>query len=380
MNNKNLELEINKELSKEFVKEIFGDEKHEILIQTFLEEKEASYIKRGGSKEGYRALQKKCTRTFKSNLEQVSPKLNRLQSLGAGIFVAINEIEGSRRSNENVSSINAYFIDKDDGPVERYHTLPTVVVSTPQGEHVYFKAFPGEKVGEFSSTQEELINHYKSDPAVKDRARVMRLPGSYHLKNPDKPCLIKIKEINKDERYSSEGLLEGFPKLDRSRNRNHFNDYSRDKTVLEGGRNNYLTKQVGVLKGKGVSIEAALVTAQELNKNYCSPLLSEGEVREIVRSIYKYDKGIDVYPFTDAGRAEGFVEFCKGNLCFVPEWRKWLKYNGRIWKNLSDQDVINIALEYASYRRAVISSLDEGFDKDLMGNLKKDLKKIRINV
>ena len=65
-----------------------------------------------------------------------------------------------------------------------------MAVSSGRGWHFYFLTdVPRDQ---FSPLQNTLIDKVGTDPAVKDLPRVMRLPGTLHLKNPADPRLVKL--------------------------------------------------------------------------------------------------------------------------------------------------------------------------------------------
>src|SRR5262249_9476921 len=70
-------------------------------------------------------------------------------------------------------------------------TEPSLVVKTGRGEHYYFFT-DGVPVDEFTHWQQRLIARFGSDPAVTDLPRLMRLPGTLHLKDPDQPRLVEL--------------------------------------------------------------------------------------------------------------------------------------------------------------------------------------------
>ena len=67
---------------------------------------------------------------------------------------------------------------------------PSMAVSSGRGCHFYFCT--DVPLNQFSELQKQLIAKLGTDPAVKDLPRVMRLPGTLHLKDPDDPRLVKL--------------------------------------------------------------------------------------------------------------------------------------------------------------------------------------------
>ena len=91
----------------------------------------------------------------------------------------------------------------DDRLTELGLPLPTVRVKSGGGYHLWWF------LEEDSCTKEQrkdvvvaIVAATGADPAMKDAARVLRLPGSIHLKNPVDPKIVTILESNYDRRYT----------------------------------------------------------------------------------------------------------------------------------------------------------------------------------
>lgn len=59
--------------------------------------------------------------------------------------------------------------------------------------------------------------------------------------------------------------------------------------VIEGGRNDYLTKMAGAMRRKGFSEDAIFSALQIDNKEKCRPPLSDGEILQIAKSVIRYE-------------------------------------------------------------------------------------------
>jgi hypothetical protein len=67
---------------------------------------------------------------------------------------------------------------------------PSILVNSGCGAHVYFCT--DVPLDQFTALQKLLSVKLGTDGAVKDRPRVMRLPGTLHLKDPANPRLVKL--------------------------------------------------------------------------------------------------------------------------------------------------------------------------------------------
>jgi hypothetical protein len=126
---------------------------------------------------------------------------------GYGIFWTPNRIDGHKK-NDNVTSIEFWFLDFDAkngtkeehiARIEKSPIVPTYVVETKNGYHVYFKAIDGTKEN-WTEIMNRLIFHFQSDK-IKAMSHMIRVPGFFHLKDPANPFLVK-KIFSSDSSYT----------------------------------------------------------------------------------------------------------------------------------------------------------------------------------
>jgi hypothetical protein len=146
---------------------------------------------------------KTLARIFHGPLAERAAELARLNALGAGIFVTVNETDGKGRKKQNIIRVRAVFVDLDGAPLEPVMAngrRPHIIVETSPGKwHAYWLAdLPLDR---FGPVQKTLIGQFGSDPSVHDLPRVMRLPGYEHRKG--KPFLIEIKSTNDHAPFSA---------------------------------------------------------------------------------------------------------------------------------------------------------------------------------
>lgn len=129
-----------------------------------------------------------------------------------GIYYTVNQLgdtrnkNGNLRDKENVVAFNASFVDMDDGAkaeqMAKLHSSPIVwssIVESGRGYHAYFAyEVPEPNTPESSvlwrTTQETLATYFGGDHACKDTARLMRLPGSWHVRDNMEPSIVRIVE------------------------------------------------------------------------------------------------------------------------------------------------------------------------------------------
>ncbi|HEX9072731.1 MAG TPA: DNA-primase RepB domain-containing protein, partial [Pseudolabrys sp.] len=131
---------------------------------------------------------------------------------GCGIYIVINQTDGSGRRRQNITLYLASFIDLDGTPLpDKWHQPPDLVVeSSPGKHHAYWLLVPGTDVALWEDTQKRLAAYYGSDPKVCDASRVLRLAGFDHQK--DKPFRVRIAAVyNLGDRYRLDAVRFGLP-------------------------------------------------------------------------------------------------------------------------------------------------------------------------
>jgi len=137
---------------------------------------------------------------FHGSLDEVWPKVLMLNTpqQSVGVFVTISETDFKGRSTNNIVRPRAIFADADSKEqadhcrlvLEPCGAFPSMAVNSGRGYHFYFCTdVPRDQ---FSILQEQLSARLGTDAAVKDLPRVMRVPGTLHLKDPTKPKLVKL--------------------------------------------------------------------------------------------------------------------------------------------------------------------------------------------
>ncbi|MGZ8217876.1 AAA family ATPase [Methylomagnum sp.] len=227
-------------------------------------------------------------RILHGTLEQHAAKLTELQAHGAGVFVMVQEGDGHGRTNANVTRIRAVFIEDDGDSAGREYPLEPhlIVESSPGKRHVYFLV-DGLTVPEFRGVQERLIADWGSDKNAKDPARVLRVPGFWHLKNRAQPHQVRILHESGLPPHSRDRLLAAFPPLEKPQATRPPRQHGGD--IVEGGRNAYLTTLAGAMRRRDASEVAILTGLLAENTARCNPPLPDAEVKAIVRSVGRYE-------------------------------------------------------------------------------------------
>ena len=153
------------------------------------------------------------TRIFHGKLDQHFDELLRLSSLGAGVFVTVNETDLKGRSKGNIVRVRAVFQEADRPGVPVPSLPPHLVVQTSPGKfHRYWFTDGGERaLGQFADVMRTMVDQYGSDPNAQDLSRVLRLPGFFHLKDSANPFLVSVIETSQVRPYSWEQITAAIP-------------------------------------------------------------------------------------------------------------------------------------------------------------------------
>ncbi|MCQ4145807.1 AAA family ATPase [Vogesella sp. AC12] len=147
-------------------------------------------------------------RSLHGTFQQHASDLTRLSAQGAGIFITVNETDGSgRRKATNIRRVRALFADFDSPAPDILERLradvmpPSMIVESSAGKFHAYWLVDGVALEEFTALQRAIAHCWGSDPAVSDRARVMRLPGFPHQKG--EPQAVLLLEVT-GRRYGEE--------------------------------------------------------------------------------------------------------------------------------------------------------------------------------
>lgn len=139
-------------------------------------------------------------KVFHGTFQEHQDSLCKLNGMGAGVFVMVNEGDGVRKSerntcrtNDNVIRVRAIFVDLDGTPIEpvlEAKPPPHLTVESSPGKWHCYWLVTGCPIEKFKQIQISLATKFGGDKKVNDHARVLRLPGFYHQKStPFQSCI-----------------------------------------------------------------------------------------------------------------------------------------------------------------------------------------------
>lgn len=142
---------------------------------------------------------------LKGTLDQHWDKLVEYNRRGAGIFVTVNRTDGNGRKLDNMVSPRVIFQEADHPNTPPPPLDPHIEVESSPGKfHRYWIIDEAEAPG-FEAWREvmnRMVVEFGSDPNACDPSRVLRLPGFYHQKNPDRPFKVRIHASTPVQPYS----------------------------------------------------------------------------------------------------------------------------------------------------------------------------------
>jgi hypothetical protein len=220
---------------------------------------------------------------FYLTFEDAKERLMELNELGAGVFVTINETDGTGRKAENIIAVRAVFLDLDGSPLEpvmQAEIQPHCVVESSPGKYHVYWMVNGLSVEEFKLYQTALIEKFSGDKQVKDVSRVMRIPGFIHQK--DVPFTSRILEIHPDlPPYQVEALVEGLS-LELGPEEESEQIQVSPGGVYELDRNNFLSNRCYAFIKLGLSGEELLLALNKINTDFCNPPVSESRFGKLL--------------------------------------------------------------------------------------------------
>jgi RecA-family ATPase len=138
---------------------------------------------------------------------------------GAGVYVTVNLTDGRGRKTENIKHVRAVWQEDDNGRGGPFPIEPSIVVESSPGRfHRYWLVadeWPVDEQGhaDFDAVLNRMVKSYGSDNGAKGVARVLRVPGFLHRKDPAQPHMVRIAGGN-GHRYTRRQIMEAFPPVE----------------------------------------------------------------------------------------------------------------------------------------------------------------------
>ena len=232
-----------------------------------------------------------------------------------GVFIAVNESDGKGRKKENIIGVNALYAELDYSSDNRSEMIsklmaldipPNMIVASKNGPHTYWVVSDID-LNEFESYQHGLYgylhdNGFTPDPKSINISRLLRVPGFYHLKNPNDPFKINLVHCS-NIKYKKDEL-------------NHFLGYEYKKVCIKN-------RQKGQLKEKDITISNTtnLYYNNYINNKYNIinidiKLNKDNKYISFIRNNKNYIKYEDFIKFINTIDLREILEFNKSTQCF----------------------------------------------------------------
>jgi hypothetical protein len=151
--------------------------------------------------------------------DSLCERLDRQNQKGVGVFVTVNETDLKGRKRDNFRKVRAVWADFDHGLPDTFPLSPSALVNSSPGRyHAYWFIGDEMPLNVWRGVMVGIVRNYGGDASVTDPTRVMRLPGTCHMKT-GKPHFVAITESARDadgfmQVYSAATIIKAFPPVE----------------------------------------------------------------------------------------------------------------------------------------------------------------------
>ena len=186
---------------REFIRVLTGSSSSVVAFQTFYDPKPPH------------PQRPDLATTWTSTLDQSVEFIQHRQDNQCGIYMSVNGTDWKGREEENIVDLRVLFADFDGRTEPEWVLTPHLIQKRDETHgHAFWLIDAGNlSHDEWSCAQKQLAMYYGTDEQVIDPARVVRLPGTVHFKDPSNPACYEITEVNNHARYSVTDFLDAHP-------------------------------------------------------------------------------------------------------------------------------------------------------------------------
>ena len=201
------------------------------------------------------------------------------------------------------------------------------------------------------------------DTGASEPARVLRVPGTLNLKRGG---ALPVYVVNRPEgpEHPLDQLRVFIEQASTDPSPNERRPYVLPPVILDGDRDNELTRYAGSLRARGLEYDAILEALHQANEARCRPPKDAADVERIARSVMRYPAGpsrptaeedfgpgtIDPEDFSDVGNARAFASLARGRAAFTGA-RGYLAWDGACWRE-DEQAALAMAMGFTDTMRA----------------------------
>ena len=229
----------------------------------------------------------------------------------------------------------------EHGPLPKTLTVQTGKYGDVRGRHLYFR-YPNFEIGNKVGSIGQGID-------VRGKGGVAVGPGSLHASGVRYSCDDPSAPVAELPAWLAE-LLKNPGKDDRGR----VVTASRDATVPEGGRNDYIFRRALRFLKAGVPSEELSERLDEENLEVCTPPLGDAELHRIAESAIKY---VESFGDGDLGNTRRFTMEHGDDVRFVEKLGGFLIWDGARWKIDDDGEIERLAKQTVTQLK--VDAMDE---------------------
>lgn len=208
---------------------------------------------------------------------------------GYGIYWTVNEYVGKRRI-QNISRINYWYVDIDDGTkeqqmlrIQQLQFTPSMIIESKNGYHCYWQVEDKCAVEDFKCIERGLVQKLGGDIHCTDPVRLLRVPYFYHQKDPNDKFYVNVVQRS-EKQYTTDKMLyvygvmqQPHKHIARPTSTSDFLDESKwDRifkisSIVKGNRNAMFARYIFWLKDIGLTDSAEYII-NGLNQRISDPL------------------------------------------------------------------------------------------------------------
>lgn len=243
------------------------------------------------------------------NSEKYLSTVKKMQDSGAGVYFSVNKTDGKGAKAENIVAVRSYYVDIDGlsdktEALERLITArltPSAIVETKNGVHAYWYAREqGVNFGMYKRVQSGLVKAFQGDKSARDIARVLRVPGTLHLKDPSNPFEVRlVHQLPREEApvYTGQQILSFYPSppelrppvvrpVDSPRSWLALLEDLSSWSPVQGERNNVMLLCAGVAISYGVDQRSFVETMHPIVDKWATGRDVRSELERVARWAY----------------------------------------------------------------------------------------------
>lgn len=236
----------------------------------------------------------------KANTREFFDALTKLNE-NFNIYVAMNPFkpemvgQSKGRTKDNVAEVKRLYVDADKDGAQAVENMlksgkvpqPTVVLESSPGKFQLIWNATGLTREIAEPLMSALAEEFRTDPAVADTARVLRIPGFRNLKYADVPE-VKLVSIDPKANYDHSAFRVEFKPEEKTES------VKQERPLIPHGQIHlFLVARAGKLRESGLTPEEIEPILLRMAHEECELPLDDNKIRQVARSMGNYEQGQD---------------------------------------------------------------------------------------